>query len=159
MFKEAISLGVISLAAVGSMAQWEARAASSEEAANTIRKLDTSFLQAVESKGLEKIVEFYSPDASLLPDREPIATGKDAIREAWKRVVALPGFKMSFAPTRIDVAKAGDMASDIGIFTLTCENATGRVSTTVGKYVVVWQKQHNGLWRVTADIFNADPDS
>jgi ketosteroid isomerase-like protein len=158
MYKESISLGIMALVAFGSADPREARAASTGEAANTIRRLDASLLQAVESRDLEKIVGFYSSDASLLPDRVPIATGTDAIRGTWQHVLALRGFKMSFAPTRIDVAKARDMASDIGIFSLTCENASGSVSTTVGKYVVVWKKQHNGLWRITADIFNADPE-
>jgi ketosteroid isomerase-like protein len=49
------------------------------------------------------------------------------------------------------------MASEIGTFTESAADSSGKVNTTVGKYVVVWRKQPDGQWRVTADIFNSDP--
>jgi uncharacterized protein (TIGR02246 family) len=128
--------------------------AATEEA--KIRKLELDWEQAVQSKDLEKIVQFYAPDGSMMADRVPIANGTAAIRRVWQQVLGIPGFGVSFTPTRIDVAEAHDMASDIGTFTVSAVDASGKVNTIVGKYVAVWRKQPDGQWRVTADIFNFD---
>jgi len=120
-----------------------------------IRNLDVAWSQAAQSKDLDKTVSFYSEDASVLPFNAPIATGKDAIRETWQHLMSLPGFSLTFGPTKIDVAKAGDMAYEIGAFELKANDAQGNPSVTLGKYVVVWKKLQ-GQWKVEADIFNTD---
>jgi len=55
----------------------------------------------------------------------------------------------------IIIAKAGDMAYEIGTYHLTLNDAQGKPAASVGKYVVNWQKR-GGQWKVVADIFNAD---
>ena len=70
--------------------------------------------------------------------------------------MSLPGFALSFAPTKIEVAKGGDLAYDVGTFELKANYAQGNPAITVGKYVVVWKKQPDTRWRVVADIFNTD---
>jgi len=120
-----------------------------------IRSLDVAWSQAAQSKDLDKTLSYYAEDASVLPFNAPIATGKDAIRETWQHLMSLPGFSLTFGPTKIDVAKAGDMAYEIGAFELKANDAQGNPSVTLGKYVVVWKKLQ-GQWKVEADIFNTD---
>ncbi|HWC15420.1 MAG TPA: nuclear transport factor 2 family protein, partial [Terriglobales bacterium] len=66
-----------------------------------------------------------------------------------------PGFHLQFAPTKIEVAKGGDMAYDVGTFELKMNDSSGNPTTTSGKYVVVWKKE-GGQWKAVADIFNTD---
>ena len=120
-----------------------------------IRALDAAWSQAAGAKDLDKTVSFYADDASMLPANAPIANGKDAIRAAWSQLMALPGFSLSFAPSKIVIAKAGDMAYEIGTYHLTLNDAQGKPAASVGKYVVNWQKR-GGQWKVVADIFNDD---
>ena len=120
-----------------------------------IRALDAAWSQAAGAKDLDKTVSFYADDASMLPANAPIANGKDAIRAAWSQLMALPGFSLSFAPSKIVIAKAGDMAYEIGTFHFTLNDSQGKPATSVGKYVVNWQKR-GGQWKVVADIFNDD---
>ncbi|HSY63892.1 MAG TPA: nuclear transport factor 2 family protein [Terriglobales bacterium] len=70
-------------------------------------------------------------------------------------LMALPGFSLSFAPSKIVIAKADDMAYEIGTYHLTLNDAQGKPAASVGKYVVNWQKR-GGKWKVVADIFNDD---
>lgn len=121
-----------------------------------IRKLDVEWSAAAGSKDVEKTVSFYAEDGSLLPSHAPIATGKAQIREVWTQLFSLPGMKLSFAPSKIEVAKAKDMAYDIGTYELTINDAQGNPSTEIGKFVVVWKKQADKQWKVVADIFNPD---
>ena len=139
------------LAVLGSTLAWR-RMTRDEQA---IRALDTAWSQAAGARDLDKTVSFYADDASMLPANAPIASGKEAIHTAWSQLMALPGFSLSFAPSKIVIAKAGDMAYKIGTYHLTVNDAQGKPAASVGKYVVNWQKR-GGQWKVVADIFNDD---
>ncbi len=121
-----------------------------------IRKLDTDWSAAVGAKDATKAVSYYSDDASAFPFNATIASGKDQILKLWTGLMSLPGFSLSFTPTRIEVSKSGDLAYDIGTFLLTTNDAKGNPTSTPGKYVVVWKRQADKSWKAVADIFNTD---
>lgn len=121
-----------------------------------IRKLDKEWSAAAQSKDTAKTVSYYAQDGSAFPFNAPIATGKEQIQKVWTDLMAMPGFALSFAPTKIVVAKSGDLAYDVGTFELKVNDASGKPTTEIGKYVVVWKKQADKQWKVVADIFNTD---
>jgi ketosteroid isomerase-like protein len=121
-----------------------------------IRKLDKDWSAAAGRKDLDKTVSFYAANASALPFNAPIATGKEQVRELWSHLMSLPGFALSFAPTKIEVAKSGDLAYDLGTFELKSNNAQGDTVVQVGKSVVVWRKQPDKQWKVVIDMFSTD---
>ncbi len=120
-----------------------------------IRALDKQWSQAAGAKDLDKAVSFYAPDAYAMPFNAPAAKTPEQIRAMWKGMMAAPGYALKFGPTRIEVAKSGDMAYDIGTFELKENDPQGKPSTIIGKYVVVWKKI-GGQWKAVADIFNTD---
>jgi uncharacterized protein (TIGR02246 family) len=126
---------------------------SKDEAA--IRAADTQWSQALSSKDLDKALSFYADDASAFPYNAPIVSGKNNIRDMWSHLFQSPGFQLQFAPTKIQVAKAGDMAYDEGTFQGKMNGSDGNPMDVQGKYVVVWKKQ-GGQWKAVADIFNTD---
>jgi len=128
----------------------------SSDAENRIRALDSEWSQAAQSKDVDKMVSYYSDDASAFPFNAPIATGKEQIRQLWSALMAKPGFSLSFAPTKIDVAKSNDLAYEAGTFELKMNDAQNNPTTTNGKYVVCWKKSAKGEWKVQFDIFNTD---
>ena len=145
-----LHLLLLSFAAVNVSAQ-----SSGGSAESTIRKLDAAWSQAAQAKDLEKTVSYYSDDASVLPYSAPIAKGKEQIHNLWQHLMAAPGFNLHFAPSKIEIAKAGDMAFEIGTFELTMNDSSGNPSNAQGKYVVVWEKRGKD-WKAAADIFNTD---
>ena len=120
-----------------------------------IRRIDALWSKAADDKDLEGAVYPYAEDASMLPFGAPIATGTDAIRKTWTALMAKPGFSLTFVPTKIEVASAGDMAWEIGTFELRLNDAQGNPMDIPGKYVVTWRKV-GPTWKVAADIFNTD---
>ena len=68
----------------------------------------------------------------------------------------MPGFSLTFGPTKIEVAKSGDLAYDVGTFELKANDAQGNVTTQIGKYVVVWKKQSDKQWKAILDMFSTD---
>jgi ketosteroid isomerase-like protein len=146
-------LALLVLAGMGvSFAQKSAGSADEQ----AIRKLDKEWSAAAQSKDAGKTVSYYAEDASAFPFNAPIATGKEQIQKLWAGLMSMPGFSLSFAPTKIEVAKSGDLAYDIGTFELKDNDANGTLTTTIGKYVVVWKRQPDKQWKVVADIFNTD---
>jgi uncharacterized protein (TIGR02246 family) len=129
-----------------------AQAAGAAAAETQIRKIDKQWVAAVAKKDPKAIAEFYTADGAILPPGAPIAQGHDAIAKTWKGFVDLKDFSLTFAPTKISVAKAGDMAYEIGTYALSFKTDKGPVQEK-GKYVVVWKKVGK-TWKAAADIFN-----
>ena len=121
-----------------------------------IRELVFDWSGAAEEKNVDKFVSFYAADGSLMAPGIPIVTGNDALRKAAGELFATPGFQLSFGPTKIEVARSGDLAYEAGTYKFTSQDARKREVTVEGKYIVVWKKQPNGAWKVQYDIFNAD---
>ena len=135
------------------LAQKSGKAAQAEK---TIRDLDTAWSQAAQNKDLDKTVSFYADDASALPFNAPIATGKEQIRNLWSDLMAKPGFSLTFAPSKIEIAKSADIAYEVGTFELKMNDDKGNLTTIPGKFVVAWKRQPKGDWKVELDIFNTD---
>jgi ketosteroid isomerase-like protein len=128
-------------------------ARSADEAA--IRKIDVTWSHAAEAKDIDGAVAPYADDGSMLPFNAPIATGAVAIHQVWSSLMSKPGFYLSFAPTKIEIAGSRDMAWEIGTFELKLNDPQGNPMAMPGKYVVTWKKL-GGTWKVAADIFNTD---
>ena len=122
-----------------------------------IRESEIAAAKALAAKDLDGFVSFYADDASLLLEGSPIITGKDAIRERWKSNFERPGFSMSFEPVTVEASSSGDLAYVRGIYTLTVNDDAGKSVTENGKYVVIYKKGPDGVWKIVLDTGNADP--
>jgi uncharacterized protein (TIGR02246 family) len=122
--------------------------------AQRIRDLGTAWVAAVGAKDIAAIENFYAPDGLFMAPNAPPAQGRQAIGEAWRGLLELPGVVLTFGATRIEVSESGDLAYDVGIYALGFDSESGRVNDN-GKYVVVWKKVE-GEWKAAADIFNSN---
>jgi ketosteroid isomerase-like protein len=101
-------------------------------------------------------LSYYADEASMFPPNAPIATGPQARRNVWTGVLSPPGLVFANGATKVEAARSGDLAYEIGTFEESYRDAGGKPVRVVGKYVVVWKKQASGEWKAVADIFNAD---
>ena len=133
-----------------------------ENASNTqlmervLRDLDGQWSKAAAAKDLEQTVAYYSDDAVVLPPNTASAMTKEAIRNTWKDLLASPGLVITRKPTRVELAKSGDMAWLSGTYELTMNDAAGSPINDHGKYLEVWEKQPDGNWKCRADMWNSD---
>jgi uncharacterized protein (TIGR02246 family) len=151
-----MKFGLLAMLLLAGMGVSFAQKSSGSTDEQAIRKLDKEWSAAAQSKDAGMMLAYYAEDASAFPFNAPIATGKEQIQKLWAGLMSMPGFSLSFAPTKIEVAKSGDLAYDIGTFELKDNDANGTLTTTIGKYVVVWKRQPDKQWKVVADIFNTD---
>ena len=118
---------------------------------SAIRALDADWVKAVATKDAAQTTSFYADGAALLAPGAPLATGKDAIQKTWAGLMGTPGFALTFAPTKIEVSRASDLAYDLGEYQLTTNDKKGKPQTVKAKYVVVWGKPPGGTWKALVD--------
>jgi ketosteroid isomerase-like protein len=122
----------------------------------TIRAADQQWLRVFAAKDLEKSAGFCTVDGSVLAPNAPIATGHEAIKQLFSGFFALPDLKISWKPTRIQVARSGELGYSSGAYQMNFNDPSGKPISDRGKYVTVWKKQTDGSWKVLLDIFNTD---
>jgi uncharacterized protein (TIGR02246 family) len=123
---------------------------------SNIRSLDKDWAAAAAAKDVDKSTAFYADDAQMLTATTPPAAGKDSVRKTWAGLLATPDFvSLTFAPTSVQVAQAGDMAYELGTFEIVMKDKKGKPASQKGAYVVVWKKQADGSWKVEVDSSSA----
>ena len=120
-----------------------------------IRDLDAQWMRAVQAKDTAAITRLYATDGLFMPPNGQALGGRAGAQKGWGNMFAAPGFALSFEPTKVVVAEAGDIAYDIGTYTFSMDGARGRRVEDKGKYLVVWKKE-DGAWKIAADMFNSD---
>lgn len=119
-----------------------------------IRTLDEQWGPAVSKTDVEAAVAMYTADASLLWPDAPAAKGSDAVRATWTAVMKTPGLTLSVIPERIDVAAAGDVATDVGRVESEVTTPNGPIKV-VSKYLHVWHKVGNE-WKLYYSMSNSN---
>ena len=109
---------------------------------------------AVRRKDAAAIAGLYTADGALMVANAPIGVGAAAIAAMWAGMLALPGVAIDFGPNLIEAAASGEMAYDVGAYTLGFDGPAGRIEDK-GKYVVVWRKV-DGAWRAAVDSLTSD---
>ena len=111
------------------------------------------FVAALNAGDAKAVAGFYTEDAALLPPGKERVDGRDAIRDFWQGVID--------SGTRVDqlhaveVMSDGDIAGEVGVFVLTTLGESSVVRTH-GKYIVIWKRGGDGVWRLHRDIWNTD---
>jgi uncharacterized protein (TIGR02246 family) len=119
-----------------------------------IREQVRRYQQAVTSKDPAAAASIFAQDAAFLLTGMPLVRGQSAVREAFIPFMGTPGFALTFEPTRIELAQAGDLAYELGTYRLAMDAPTGRVDDT-GKYVTVWKKTGD-RWEIVVDAPSSD---
>lgn len=125
--------------------------------AAAIRTLDARFGAAVAKLDVVAATALYAPDASVMPPGLPAVRGTEAIRTMLAGLFTAPGLSITLRPERIDIAVAGDLATDAGMVEVGMNTAQGPVIEG-SKYLEVWRKV-NGEWKLMYDTWNANAPS
>jgi ketosteroid isomerase-like protein len=128
--------------------------ASDTKIEQALRDLDEQWSKAADAKDVDKTVSFYSDDAIVMPPNAPGATTKEAIRAIWKDL--LTDASISWKAKKVEVARSGDLAFSSGTYEVTLNDPTGTPVKDRGKYLEVWKKQADGIWKCVADMWNSD---
>jgi uncharacterized protein (TIGR02246 family) len=129
------------------------------------READTKALKDIEAqwnqdyaaKDVDKIAAHYADNAVLMAPGVAASSGKNAIQKTLTEMVSDPALSLKFAASKVEVAKAGDLAYTQGSYTMTMTDpATKRVINDHGSYVTTYAKQQDGSWKAVADIATSE---
>jgi ketosteroid isomerase-like protein len=124
------------------------RTAISDEILAAMKRTNEIASQAIAGGTLEEFELVYTENARILPPGAPMISGRAAIIDFWRGIVASGLTRATL--TTIDTLPAGDSVVEIGRADLT---VTGK--NVAVKYVVYW-RQEEGAWKWHVDLWNAN---
>ena len=125
-------------------------------AQDAIRKASVDWGLAAQAKDLDRSISYYTANAILFPPKAPAVQGAENLRKVWQQLLATPGLQMSFTTTSVEVSRSGDLGWEYGTFQNSATDKKGKITKETGKYVILWQKQADGSWKVAVDTASAD---
>lgn len=120
--------------------------------AATIHTAVQAWSAAAQAKDIEGFVSVYAEEAVLMLEGAPDIQGVEAIREGIAGMMQDPNFDLSFEADDVVVARSGDLAYETGTYSLTLSDPEQNPVTQTGHYVVLWEKQPGGQWKVVFDV-------
>lgn len=124
--------------------------------AQELTRLDDDWSKAAAAKDAAQVAAFYAEDAIAYPPNEPVAVGRAAAEKVWAAYFADSMFTISWTTERAEASLSGEMGFTAGTYE---DSYMGPDSTMVnekGKYLCVWEKQADGSWKATHDMWNVD---
>ena len=119
-----------------------------------LRKMTQDWMQACNTRQLDDLLEFYSPDATVLRPNVPPVRGAAAIREFFFGALEAGLGEVEMAPLRVELF--GDFAFEAGRCKMLVPVVMGKRREERGKYLIIFNRQANGEWKAVADSWSSD---
>jgi len=119
----------------------------------SIEKANLKFGEAVRKGDAAALAALYTEDATLMPPNSEMIKGRQEIEEFWKTSMQM-GVKDAILTT-VDASGSGNLAYEIGKYTIKIQPEGQEPIEALGKYVAVWKLQADGSWKLHIDIWNS----
>jgi uncharacterized protein (TIGR02246 family) len=125
---------------------------SSPSIADEIAKVRSQWADDLRNKRLEELTALYAPDASFLSGDVGRVTGRPAIHDLCKKVMAAVDSHLVMHSVRTD--HSGDIAFDSGDFEETLTKLSdGTSQNAKGSYLMVLKRQPDGKWLIVEQMW------
>ncbi len=123
---------------------------------SAIRAVDTTFVARVAAGDAAGLAAMYLADANLMPPNTATIHGRDGIQKFWGGF--FDAYRVTLALTAQEVEGRGDLAYSRGGFTLDLTpKAKGPAPAhDEGKFLVIYRRQPDGIWRLAVDMYSSD---
>jgi uncharacterized protein (TIGR02246 family) len=119
-----------------------------------VEQLYEQFQSTLNSDDAEGWLALWTDDGVQMPDGVAPVVGKEAIRQGILRNLEQLHYDMDVSIGEVRVM--GDIAYVWGTYTVDFTvRADGSHFPLHGTYLTIWQRQHDGGWKVHRDIINA----
>jgi ketosteroid isomerase-like protein len=117
-------------------------------------ELDAAFSRLSVEKGAgAAFAAHLADDAVFLPMGENLISGKEAIVKYFSDGESTLAWK----PLKAEIARSGELGYTYGTSELQTKAQDGKTQVRHYKYVSVWKRQKNGVWKLVLDIGNQSP--
>jgi uncharacterized protein (TIGR02246 family) len=125
---------------------------SSPDVESTIRGLTQDFCTAFNTGNYDQVATLFAPDGAFMAPHHEAVSGPKAIERQLREFGDLGYQDLRIDTVRVDCS--GDMAMEIGRYTVSIRRENGVKNVDRGKYVKVWRRL--GAWRMTADCWSTN---
>jgi uncharacterized protein (TIGR02246 family) len=129
--------------------------AAADDVRQAIEQVNSQFVEAYKAGDAATIASLYTDTAKMLPPDATEIAGQDAIQNLWQSWID-DGLK-DLTLEAIEVESSGDLAYEIGQFSLQAPAENDAMVTATGNYVVVWKRGEDDNWRLHVDTWNDAP--
>jgi len=125
---------------------------TSPDVESTIRGLTQDFNMNFNTGNYDQVGTLFSSDAVFMaPHHEP-SVGPKAIERKLREFGEAGYQDLRLETTRVDYS--GDMAMEVGRYSVTVVSENGGSASDRGKYLKVWRRL--GAWRIVADCWSSN---
>ena len=120
------------------------------------------FSQAYRNLDPQAVTNLYTGDALYLSPGSDIKRGREKILAEFSgyfNSVKASGGSLTVSFQILDRRVSGDLAYDVGIYTIAQKSAAGETRSGRGKFVVVARRVANGDWLFQVDSYNGLPET
>jgi uncharacterized protein (TIGR02246 family) len=134
-------------------------AQNSHVASPDIVKVRDEWAKDLHAKQLDQIAALYSEDAEFLLPTGTRVSGRAAIRELCKNVMATMTSDITLKTATSE--RSGNLAYDSGDFSETLTSIPeGKKTQSAGTYVMIFRRQPNGAWLIAEQVWTGvSPDA
>ncbi|HSI90703.1 MAG TPA: DUF4440 domain-containing protein [Adhaeribacter sp.] len=124
------------------------------ETSEAVLQADRAFSKMSEDKGMNTAFIAYAAQNAVLlrPNSQPIS-GRDNIRMYMERTTDADT-RLTWSPETAVIAASGELAYTYGTYLRESRDIDGKVVTSGGTYVSVWQKDERGFWKFVLQTGN-----
>jgi uncharacterized protein (TIGR02246 family) len=120
-----------------------------------IEQTNARFAEAFKAGDAAAIAGLYTEDAKMLPPDATEVAGREAIQKYWQSWID-DGLK-NLSLEASEVEADGDLAYEVGRFSIQAPAANDAMTTATGNYLVVWKRASGGDWQLHVDTWNDAP--
>jgi uncharacterized protein (TIGR02246 family) len=125
---------------------------SSMDVESTIRGLTQDFCMNFNTGNYDQVSALFSADGSFMAPHHESAVGPKAVERKLREFGEAGYQDLRIETTRVD--HSGDMAMEVGRYSMSVVKENGTTATDRGKYVKVWRRL--GAWRIVADCWSSN---
>lgn len=114
---------------------------------------------AAAGQDVEKTVAYWSDDAVIVPQGQPVVEGRAAIRAFVADAFHTPGFHIGWKSGPPSFSPDGKFAYLRGANTLTLPGPDGKPVTLTSRSLTLWRREEDGQWRCVLQMWNDPPAS
>ena len=104
---------------------------------------------ALNAGDADALADLYTSDTRLMPPGGEMASGRDAAHAIFGDMIDAG---IGGTLTSVEAKVNGDIGYNAGVFEL----MAGDALVDTGKFIEVWQRGDDGVWRISNDIWNSD---
>jgi ketosteroid isomerase-like protein len=120
-----------------------------------IQRTTAELLGAVNASDADRCSAVWAANGVLMPPHHPAVSGHQAIGRYFRNLFSRSRFRFTFTSSQIQLV--GDTALERVMYTALIWPADDAPPVEdVGKGVHVYERQPNGSWKLTLDIWNSD---